>query len=735
MYQVRHPALGDPPPGLLRAGRRGGATLPIPPGRFVGREAQSRRIAAAFETTRLVTLCGTGGVGKTRLAVEFAGSINEPFTAGPRFVDLTRARDGPGLLSKLADALAIRLPPGADSIDSITPSIAATHVLVVLDNCEHLIDSVAQYVAGLLRACPNVGVLATSREPLRVRGERVIEVPPLPMGSPSSPGPAVELLVDRARSADAVVDDDDPALHTLVRAVDGLPLALELMAPRLSQMKPAELAEQLAEFGLLVSIDGTGGRRRDVQLRTTFDWSYGLLDEPAQRLFAALSVCVGGTTIEGARHLMTAACVPDGDPRVILSELVDESLVIVDTSGVRSRYRMLQPVREFAAERLMELGWASAVEKAHVSYLATFTEREAAGLRGPAEANSVERLNAEFDNLRAAARWCAQHHDADLGFRIVAPLVDHLLARGRFEVGTWSQAIADVPGAERDPRFPVGLGLAALTAMEGGRLADADALSARAVAAGEQLGRPSWIPYSVRVLLTAAGQVDADLRTALRALREVADAADDSLGQAVYHFDRATIMKYGPTPGRVLSSAAELESIGHAIGSPSILAMGLMVKGWGLAAESRPAEAAEALRQSITLAASVGNTSIAEIAQRDLLDVEHASLEAYGATLREFLDQNDVAQGIATVLAMLPSVLDLEAYEAAARVCGWLLSTPWATSAQLHEAMRRLDEHLDPAAAATARQAGERMTLEQLAVSVQTAVGDLYDKQPLRPIG
>ena len=363
-----------------------------------------------------------------------------------------------------------------------------------------------------------------------------------------------------------------------------------------------------------------------------------------------------------------------------------------------------------------------------MSFLAMFVEREGAALRGPQEARAVERIDADFDNLRAAARWCVDANRPDLGFRIVAPLVDHLLARGRYEVGTWALALTEAAGADLDALFPVGLGLAALTAMEGGHLADADVLSTRALTSeAVDGGTRSWIAYSVRVLLTAAGQVRGDLRSALSTFREVADASDDQFGRAVFHFDRATIMKYGPAPTKVLGPASELEMLGLTTGCPSISAMGSMVKGWGLAADNRPTEAAEALRQSITLAMSVRNLVIAEMANRELMDVERASLNSYGETLRQFLEQNDIAQVIVTVLGMLPSLMDLEAYEAAARICGWILSTPWARSAQLNEAMRRLAEHLDEATAQAARSAGERMDLDQLVRFLTATIGEIHD--------
>ena len=339
--------------------------LPLQMSSFIGREREIGRTVEALDGCRVVTLTGVGGVGKTRLALQVAAELLPSFREGAWLVELAPVRDPDDVVDAFATVFGLRARAGQSLEETLVEFLLTKQLLLVVDNCEHVLDAVADLVEELTGTCPRVAVLATSREGLALDGERIFAVPALAApGTGADLGAvgasdAVQLFVERASAADADFGLDSvnaAAVGQVCRRLDGVPLAIELAAALVASMSPAELASALDHrFDLLA-----GGRRRAVKrqqtLKATIDWSYDLLDESQQRLLARLAVFAGGCTREAAEAVCAGGPI---EPRVVLgllTDLVARSLVVTERGGVETRYRLLETIREYGEERLAEHG-------------------------------------------------------------------------------------------------------------------------------------------------------------------------------------------------------------------------------------------------------------------------------------------------------------------------------------------------------------------------------------------
>jgi predicted ATPase len=403
--------------------------LPVHSTRFIGRVDEVSALAECVRGTSMVTLTGVGGVGKTRLAIRVASELGDSFRDGARFVDLG------GVVSSdaVADAVAtsVGFSAGTGAAGGLVDFLRRKELLLLVDNCEHLLGPVADLVEDVLHAAPGVHVLATSREGLGVAGEHVRVVPSLSLpaadNQPSSiaAADACALFMERAKEASSSFghsDGDAATIAELCRRLDGIPLAIELAAARVGSMTPTEIAAHLDKrFKLL-----TGGRRaaitRQRTLHNAIEWSYQLLEPDEQAVFDGLAVFAGGFDVSAAQAVVADGSVDEVDVLDLLARLVAKSLVLAERRDTTTRYRMLETVREFAWERLDAAGATDAVGRRHAEHFARFAKEAGAGLRSPDEARWRGRIRWEQDNLRAALAWAIAADEVQLALEPIGDL-------------------------------------------------------------------------------------------------------------------------------------------------------------------------------------------------------------------------------------------------------------------------------------------------------------------------
>jgi predicted ATPase/DNA-binding CsgD family transcriptional regulator len=444
-----------PDPGL-----RG--NLPVQVSTFIGRDREVAEVRGLVAGSRLVTLTGAGGAGKTRLALQVAAGLADDAGDGVWFADLAPLGDPDLVAMTVADVLGIRQEPGRPVADTLVEAVGGRSLLVVLDNCEHLIGACAKLVDELLRGCPNLALLATSREPLGVGGEWVYRVPSLSTPAEGSDpdairaSEAVRLLEDRAGQHGVTLAWDQQTASVVgrvCRRLDGIPLAVELAAARLRMMPAAELDARLDQrFAIL-----TGGSRaaapRQQTLRAVVDWSWELLTGPERQVLARLSAFAGGFGLAAAEVIAASEEVPADEVAEHLGALVDKSLVqFGDTGSGSGRYRLLETVRQYAAGRLDAAGPAAvgAARAAHRDYYLALAEAAAPELIGPGQAEWLDRLDAELGNLRAAIAFSLTQPDPEPGLRLAASLRVFWRVRGHAAEGTGAlRTLLDAPAAQQ----------------------------------------------------------------------------------------------------------------------------------------------------------------------------------------------------------------------------------------------------------------------------------------------
>lgn len=427
---------------------------------FVGRERDQGEIRRLFETTRLITLMGPGGVGKSRLAIEVARGVASKFADGVRFIELAPLADARLVPHAVAAALGIREQPGQPVVATLADMLRHRQLLIVLDNCEHVPSGCTELVLELLYSCAELHFLTTSRLRLGVAGEYAWPVSPLTVPDASinhepdliGQFEAVQLFVQRARTVVpgfGLSVETAPAIAEMCRRLDGLPLAIELAAPWTRVLSPRDLAQRLLDQPTVLVNTGPHAPDRQRSLKTTLDWSYNLLAERDQRVLARLSVLAGGATVTIAETI--AASDDDSEPVLVsLARLVDASLVQrVELEGAESRIRLLETVREYAYERLIASGEVDDVRWRHAIAFRDLAETARPYLTGAGQSEWLDRLENDHENLREALEWALQHADAELSGRIAASLSLFWYHRGHIHEGRTS-----IEGVLALPRQP-----------------------------------------------------------------------------------------------------------------------------------------------------------------------------------------------------------------------------------------------------------------------------------------
>ncbi|GMQ86267.1 MAG: hypothetical protein BMS9Abin07_1840 [Acidimicrobiia bacterium] len=464
IYQLLHPALPAEFAALRTLDYRPN-NLPIQLTSFVGREDDIGALVGALSDARLLTVTGVGGSGKTRLALQAAAEVLSDYPGGVWLVELADVVD-PGLVpTAVAEELGVAERQGLSLIDSVASTIGDQQLLLLLDNCEHLVDAAAEATAGLLERCPNLRILATSRELLGVPGEvpfaaQSLSLPPAEGNGAVIEGfDAVRLFAERAATAKPgfqVTPSNAADIAQICRRLDGMPLALELAAARVRVMSPEQISARLDDqFSLL-----TGGARtalpRQRTLQATIEWSYQLLDEDEQAVFQSLSVFVGGFAPEGAEQVAGSDQITGFAVTDLVHRLVDKSLVVAgEEPDGSTRYRLLETIRQFAADELVKSGRATDVRRRHAQAFAALAIEQKQPLQ--TGEHGVDVLTVEHDNIRAALRWSLDVGDVDTVTDIAATMARYWMLRGlSLEGKDWLLEVLDlIPDTDTPTRASI----------------------------------------------------------------------------------------------------------------------------------------------------------------------------------------------------------------------------------------------------------------------------------------
>jgi len=651
-------------------------------GRLIGRDADVEDLRARLATVRLLSIIGPGGVGKTRLVLELGRRLVD---AGEQvfFVDLSTVPDGVAIEPVLAAGVGVQAHPDVGPLGSLVAYLRPRRVVLAVDNCEHLAGPLARALATLLRGCPQLRIVATSRAPLHIDGELEWRTAPLALPARETVPvaelvrwPGVELLLSRAPTTFQVAEANAADVVELCRRLDGLPLALELAAARLGSMTPAEITAAL-DADTFETEDGgttTGG-----SLAATVAWSYGLLSAEARSLFDRLGVMAGEFGLDDVIAVCAFASAPER-VRARLAELVDQSLVMADTTGRHTRFRLLETIRRFSLTRLDE-AQEDEVRRRHAHHYAEIAERHAAGLLGPDEADAVRELRAAYPNLRSAVVWARAAGAVDIVVRIVAAIPDWAYWRSWYELARWAEWAWDRTGPD-DPRWRAVCGAAARGAWIEGRFDDACRF---AEAAGHATGGPS----SVVARSGHPGDAIADVRlyrgepkAALAHYERVVEQAhqrgdQDRLMWATYYVSVLNAVLQRPEKAGTAAAAA----LRHAreIANPTALSFCLYAT--GLAVKHRQPDVAAAMfEEAVRAADTVRNTWFGGIARMELAATNAAhgdpaeGFRALGEVIDHWYRVGDETQLRIALRYLARGLLEAGLVEEAAIIVGALLA-------------------------------------------------------------
>jgi predicted ATPase/DNA-binding CsgD family transcriptional regulator len=474
--------------------------LPVQATTFVGRAQEIEDVKRLLATSPLLTITGSGGAGKSRLALQVAGEVLADFPDGVWLAELAPLSD-PGLvLHTVAQALGVRDEPGRTVLESVVEFLRSRSLLLVLDNCEHVISASAHLADLLVRRCPSARIVVTTREPLGVAGERTYRIPPLSLPHPSPQAPcelltrseAVRLFVERAGATDpgfAISERNASAVAQICRRLDGIPLAIELAAARVKVLSAEQIAARLDDCFHLLTGGGRTSLPRHQTLRATIDWSHALLSDQERALLRRSSVFAGGFGLDAVEGVCTGRGVGAGEVLDLLTHLVDKSLILAEVPAGEARFGILETVRRYGREKLLESGEQTEFLTRHRDWYLALAERAEPELQGPEQKRWIRRLEAEHDNLRDALGFSLEGRSDEEALRLTAALWWFWHVRGYLSEGrTWlRKALAGSSGAGSRPRARALYG-AGFLAWRQGEFAQAQAMGQESLDAAKALG-------------------------------------------------------------------------------------------------------------------------------------------------------------------------------------------------------------------------------------------------------
>ena len=624
---------------------------------FVGRGDDLNNVQTALEQSRLVTLTGAGGSGKTRLALEAATRLVDVFADGVWQIDLTPLSEPQLVAQTVAFTFGVRESPGQAVLASLTRWLGHKQMLVVLDNCEHLTAACAQLVTAILHECQNVHVLATSREVLGVAGEVVRQVSPLSTVQPEQGhADAVQLFADRANAVENNfrLDGDNLAQVTRIcERLDGLPLAIELAAARVRVLSPAQIAARLDDRLDVLASSTHAAPPHHRTLSAMVDWSYELLDDQQKRLFECLAVFAGGWTLEAAERVCAVGEQPPANVLELLGELIDKSLVIAETTAYGMRYRFLETLRQYAAMRLAESSSAAAVADGHGRYYADLAVRLEGELYSPSQIAALQQIEAEHNNFRAVLSRAVTGADAATrAAHVAAGISLFWFLRNYFtEAHHWLDWVLSMHAVQGTPIASRCLMLNGFFAASLGAHDLATEMTERAAAEAQKLGDAftlAWAYFGQTAISFIQGKA-ATMQSAAAAGIEASMAAKWKWGVAICsaYLGRASLMqRHIPESVEQLRTAIDRS---REAGDPFTTALSLSFYAVAIAAQGEYARAAAALRESLEQLRELGS-----FAQQSRVLVDWASIAMQFREPRDAAFALDHGLAVAEQLGRVP---------------------------------------------------------------------------------
>lgn len=729
--------------------RRSRQALPDAVTELVGRTTEVERLVEALPSARVLTLIGTGGIGKSRLAEEVARRVADRFRDGVRAVQLAAVRDEGAVLAAVAAVLDVEQRPERSLERSVIEVLGPLDMLLLVDNCEHVIDAVSGLVREVVRWCPGVRVLATSREPMSMPGETVWPVAPLAVPTEGAAfddivsAPAVQVFTARACEASPAFELNErtaPAVAELCAALDGLPLALELAAARMASMSPRQLADRLHErFDLLASRHAADPRHRT--LVGVVEWSYDLLSPSEQQLFDRLSVFAGGFDLDTVEQACAHGDIRRQDIARLVGALVDRSLVSVEHTDDRVRYRQLETLRQFGAEQLARRPEAAQVRAEHAAAFEDVAEQASLAMETDEEGSWVDCLDGDFANLRAAVRSATADGDVDTVLRLIVASRNFAFRRMRYEIVGWAEDALAIEGSADHPLRPTALGIVGYGGFVRGELDRATDFAQQAVVEQARLAVPST-GLAERVLMNAVFYRGDRVQAMRWADGMLAGARSTGNAGRIAHalYMHSVALSSVGEPERAVELAREAQHEAERSGSQTALARAAYAAALTLGS-SDPGRSLELLDSAAELAGSVGGRWMRAFALTQAMwlraqqgDTEIA-LRGYREVVETWYRGGDWAnqwlslRQLAGVLASAGRDEEAALLSGAVSAAGATTALPFAPSDAdtLHRVSDGVEQRLGSDEMMEAQRRGRRMRDEAVVALALAAIDGLLD--------
>jgi predicted ATPase/DNA-binding SARP family transcriptional activator len=692
---------------VLRGSAPSTPRIGLPGNTLVGRDQALAEVHDRLAASRLVTLTGPGGVGKTRLALHAAARAADRYPDGVWLCELASVGSDGEVAPAVASVLQVERDPRRSDVERVVHFLRPRRAVLLVDNCEHVLEGVRALTASMLAHAPDVDIIATSRRRLGLEGEYVVPVGPLAVPSGADPdSPAVELFVDRAsavRPGFVLTRENTAAVCELCRRLGGIPLAVELAAARTVSRTPQEILADLADRSERLADPGRM-RERHRSIESVLAWSYERLTRVERHVFRTTAVFAGGFTADAAAAVaeMRVAAAVD-----TLTALVEHSLVAAHDDGGTTRFSLLEPVRQYAEARLDEMSMLESARFRHAAWAADWIDAADAGLRSAVETRSARAVSRELANLRAAHAWSLDH-DLDAAARIAGGLYWYAFWYGATEVFRWAAAVVARAADAATPGVAAAYAPAVLAAARAGDIEEARSLAARGI---DHV--PVEAPASARFVWEAvssaevmAGNYERALDCQQQAL-DLARAVGDTAQEAREHGARALVSGYLGRPDDALTELAFARTLAGRSGCPTASAFCDYVEG-EMRMDGLPAEALPLLERAWNTARTIGNRYLAAIAGVSALSCaarlrDPAPALGGFAELLEYFDRaGSRAQQWTTIRTLIETLARLGRVEPAAILYGALCASPNALpliggdAVRIQEAVATLERRLGP---------------------------------------